>query len=48
MNNEEKHPKVFELATMILIILTSIIGAIIGIQIIVTLGETPNTAIIGA
>ncbi|KRN29804.1 OPT/YSL family transporter [Liquorilactobacillus mali] len=48
MNNEEKHPKVFELATMILIILTSVLGAIIGIQIIVTLGVTPNTAIIGA
>ncbi|WP_072540939.1 OPT/YSL family transporter [Lactiplantibacillus plantarum] len=54
MENKEKepktfiHPKAFEPATFILILLTSILGAIIGIQLISTLGVTPNTSIIGA
>lgn len=42
------HPKAFEPATFILILITSIIGAVIGIQLIATLGVTPNTSIIGA
>jgi uncharacterized oligopeptide transporter (OPT) family protein len=38
----------FDLSFIIFSILVAIIGAIIGMQIIVTLGITPNTSIIGA
>lgn len=49
MNNEKKkHPSVFEPVTFILMIATAVLGAIIGLQIVTTLGVTPNTAIIGA
>lgn len=43
-----KHPKVFEPFTILLTIAVSIVGAIIGMQLIVTLGISANTAIIGA
>ena len=42
------HPKVFSPATFFLILFLSIFGAIIGVQLLVSLGVTPNTAIIGA
>lgn len=41
------HPRAFEPLTLVVMLLSSILGAIIGIQIITTLGVTPNTAIIG-
>lgn len=46
--HDEKHPRLFEPFTFILTLVTSVFGAIIGMQIIVSLGVTPNTSIIGA
>src|SRR5690242_8887978 len=45
---EERHPATFTPATLILIIVLSVFGAVIGVQLIVQLGVTPNTSIIGA
>lgn len=42
------HPRVFEPSTLIVLVGLSIFGAMIGIQLLTTLGVTPNTAIIGA
>ncbi len=42
------HPKTVELGTVVMIILTSMLGAIIGLELIVRLGITANTSIIGA
>lgn len=42
------HPAAFAPATLILIVLLSVFGAVIGVQLIVQLGVTPNTSIIGA
>lgn len=47
-NKKEKHPSTFEPFGFLLTIITSVFGAIVGIQIVTTLGVTPNTAIIGA
>jgi len=46
--HDEKHPRLFEPFTFILTLVTAVFGAIIGMQIIVSLGVTPNTSIIGA
>jgi len=43
----EVHPNVFEPGMMLMNVCLSFFGAIIGLQIITTLGVTPNTAIIG-
>lgn len=43
-----KHPSPFEFGTLILIILLSALGAIVGLELITRLGTTPNTSIIGA
>lgn len=51
MNHEQEernHPRIFEPFALMLTIVTSVFGAIIGMQIVTTLGVTPNTAIIGA
>jgi uncharacterized oligopeptide transporter (OPT) family protein len=48
VNKEKKHPSIFEPFALGLNIVTAVIGAIIGMQIVTTLGVTPNTAIIGA
>lgn len=50
MSNEQMHvhPRVFEPATFCLLIVLAVFGAIIGVQLLVSLGVTPNTAIIGA
>lgn len=48
MENGKKHPSIFEPFGLFLNIVTGVIGAIIGMQIVTTLGVTPNTAIIGA
>ncbi|WP_126428781.1 OPT/YSL family transporter [Brevibacillus marinus] len=44
----QKHPTVLEPFSLFLVIGTSIVGAIIGMQLIVSLGISANTAIIGA
>ncbi|UCG89418.1 MAG: OPT/YSL family transporter [Gemmatimonadota bacterium] len=41
------HPRTFEPATLALLVAASVVGAIIGLQILTTLGITPNTSIIG-
>src|SRR6202789_994632 len=42
------HPTIFEPLTLILIAVLCVIGAIIGMQLLVTLGVTANTSIVGA
>lgn len=42
------HPSSFNPGTLLFLTLLSIFGAIIGIQLLTTLGVTPNTSIIGA
>lgn len=44
---EDKHPRAFEPTVFILNIILAVFGSIIGMQIITTLGVTPNTALIG-
>lgn len=46
LRNEE-HPSAFEPSMMLMNVCLSFLGAIIGLQIITTLGVTPNTSIIG-
>lgn len=48
VESEKKHPRLFEPFSLILTIVTAVFGAIIGMQIITSLGVTPNTSIIGA
>lgn len=43
----KRHPSAFEPATLALIVLLSVFGAYIGLQLIVSLGVTPNTSLIG-
>ncbi|MGC7405315.1 OPT/YSL family transporter [Pandoraea pneumonica] len=43
-----KHPTVFEPTSLLLMVAVSVAGAIIGMQLIVTLGISANTSIIGA
>src|SRR6202048_1972865 len=43
-----RHPSIFDPATLILLTVLCIIGAIIGMQLLVTLGVTANTSIVGA
>jgi uncharacterized oligopeptide transporter (OPT) family protein len=43
-----RHPTIFEPATLILLTILCIVGAIIGMQMLVTLGVTANTSIVGA
>ncbi len=44
---EKSHPRALEPSVFILNIILGLFGAIIGMQIITTLGVTPNTALIG-
>ncbi|WP_177154295.1 OPT family oligopeptide transporter [Actinosynnema pretiosum] len=44
----EKHPRAFEPITFVIIALLSVLGAIIGLHMITTLGVSPNTSVIGA
>ena len=46
--NTETHPRLFEPATLILVVVLSVFGAIIGLQLLTTLGVTPNTSMVGA
>src|SRR5919206_2084787 len=43
-----QHPSTFAPATFVLLVVLCIFGAVIGIQLLLTLGVTPNTSIIGA
>lgn len=43
-----RHPKVTEPIALILMVLLSVVGTIVGLQLITTLGITANTSIIGA
>ena len=43
-----RHPSIFEPATLILLTVLCVLGAIIGMQLLVTLGVTANTSIVGA
>jgi len=45
---ELQHPSTFAPATLIFLIILCIFGAVIGVQLILQLGITPNTSIIGA
>jgi len=42
------HPQALSSGNLVLLALLSVFGAVIGIQLLVTLGVTPNTSIIGA
>lgn len=42
------HPRALSGSTLVLLVLLSVFGAIIGIQLLTSLGVTPNTSIIGA
>lgn len=44
----QRHPTIFEPATLILLTVLCIVGAVIGMQLLVTLGVTANTSIVGA
>ena len=46
--HQQRHPSLFEPATFVLIAVLSIFGAIIGMQLLVSLGVTANTSLIGA
>jgi uncharacterized oligopeptide transporter (OPT) family protein len=43
-----RHPATFAPATFVLLLALSVFGAVIGVQLILQLGVTPNTSIIGA
>ncbi|MBN8941354.1 MAG: OPT/YSL family transporter [Rhizobiales bacterium] len=45
---EPRHPRTLEPATFLLILVMSVFGGVIGMQILTTLGITPNTSIVGA
>jgi uncharacterized oligopeptide transporter (OPT) family protein len=42
------HPTIFEPSTFLLLTVLCVFGAIIGLQLLVSLGVTPNTSLIGA
>ncbi|MPY54708.1 OPT family oligopeptide transporter [Streptomyces acidicola] len=44
----EAHPRAFEPVTLVITVLMSVLGALIGIVLITSLGVSPNTAVIGA
>ena len=44
---EAEHPRAFEPPVLIANIILAVLGSVIGMQIITTLGVTPNTALIG-
>jgi uncharacterized oligopeptide transporter (OPT) family protein len=45
---ETRHPSTFAPGTLILLVVLCVFGAVIGVQLILQLGITPNTSIIGA
>jgi predicted metalloprotease with PDZ domain len=47
LERPEHHPKAIKLNTLVFTVLLSVCGSIIGLQVLTTLGITPNTALIG-
>lgn len=47
IDRTDRHPTVFEPAVLGVVVVCAIAGALIGLQLIVALGVTPNTSIIG-
>src|SRR6516165_3602112 len=47
LERPEHHPKAIKLNTFVFTVLLSVGGSIIGLQVLTTLGITPNTALIG-
>lgn len=47
-HNGARHPRALNFATLLLLAPLSVFGAIIGVQLLTSLGVTPNTSIIGA
>jgi uncharacterized oligopeptide transporter (OPT) family protein len=47
LERPEHHPKAMRPATLFFTVLLSVAGSIIGLQLITTLGITPNTALVG-
>lgn len=45
---EERHPKAYEPVTLVLTVLLSALGAVIGLHLVTTLGISANTSVIGA
>ncbi len=45
---KRNHPSAFDIGTLVLIIILSTLGAIVGLELITRAGTTPNTSIIGA
>ncbi|MEU2379062.1 OPT/YSL family transporter [Streptomyces misionensis] len=43
-----RHPRAFEPVTLVVTVLLSVLGAVIGLVLITTLGIAPNTSVIGA
>lgn len=46
--DEAQHPSTFAPATFVFLVILCVFGAVIGVQLILQLGITPNTSIIGA
>ncbi|KWC91764.1 OPT/YSL family transporter [Burkholderia cepacia] len=46
--NLKKHPSTFSPANLLLLLVLAVFGAVIGIELLVKLGVTPNTSIVGA
>ncbi|WP_369267682.1 OPT family oligopeptide transporter [Streptomyces harbinensis] len=44
----QRHPRAFEPITLVITILMSVLGALIGVVLITSLGVSPNTSVIGA
>ncbi|HEY0181782.1 MAG TPA: OPT/YSL family transporter [Rhodopila sp.] len=44
----EPHPRLLEPATLLLVVVLSVFGAIIGLELLTSLGVTPNTSMVGA
>jgi uncharacterized oligopeptide transporter (OPT) family protein len=47
-DTKARHPRAFEPLTLVVTLFLSILGAIIGLHLITTLGISPNTSVIGA
>jgi len=48
MEENKKHPKALEVHVLVVTILVSVLGVIVGLELITRLGITTNTSIIGA
>ncbi|MFD7510977.1 OPT family oligopeptide transporter [Streptomyces sp. NPDC059853] len=44
----QRHPRAFEPITLVITVLMSVLGALIGVVLITSLGVSPNTSVIGA